>query len=153
EGQAVDPGVDSTGDFGRLPVGSAVTGGEDQTVGACGHDAAVLTGGSSVVQMEVRHILLLTFAGDPAPLLAAVVGNGDGTACAYGYTMVFVGKVDMEERAQGHDILKAALLYQRVEQAFVLRVPGLAAITGVANVAILADHPAILGVKELDAVV
>src|SRR5207247_11467446 len=111
---------------------------------------AVLSSRGDVVEMQVRHVGFLPFAGDPAPLLAAVVSSSKGTARPDGYTVVLVNKADAEESGQGHDVLVAALLDQRVEQTLVLRVPGLTAIASLAAFAVLTHHPSLLILDALD---
>src|SRR5438034_162727 len=112
EGQTVDPGVDPTRGFGRLPIAPTVHRGKDQTISADRHQPAVLSSRGDVVEMQVRHVGFLSFAGNPPPLLPTVVGNSEGTARTDGQAVVLVNKADAEESGQGHDVFVAALLDQ-----------------------------------------
>src|SRR5262245_51923304 len=87
------------------------------------------------------------------PLFTAVIRGRDRAASAHGDAMVFVRKADTEERAQGHNIFVATFFHERIKEALMLRIPGFAPVGGVTDIAVLANHPPILGINEIDAVV
>src|SRR5262245_60779995 len=103
--------------------------------------------------MKRRNVLFIPLTRDPLPFLAAIVGGRDCTTGTDDDPIFGVSEPDPEEGAQGHDVFVTTFGHQLVEQRFMLRVPGLPAVSSMADVAEFADHPAILLIDKLDTVV